>query len=437
MRIKPITMSRIRATNPIANQAFVRRQRPLRTLAGRAGFTLLELIGVMLVIAILAAAVAPVAVQLIQYQRQVSEEAFLPVIGDALKRAILREQHFPMSSSSASAAAVPAEVWWKMAARHGAGGEFEIRYSRPSSASDNSERRVYLAQPDWGGKSFFEVTANGGSGVGRDWLDNPRDPIELRLLIFSTMNLDLPLPASLTSGEFNKFWDEWSVGLNGGPGVGELADYGLSAAWAGRAAELNIERIDLRELLCQVVIENRLHASAFYDADGDLRRSIPLTTPQIFLADPLPVLGTHNLQGARLQLEMDFTAGDPVAAPPVEDQVSVTGILILQSGRRIDEESAAEIRLAGRLTNGETVFIQQPLDDSSDERAPIDLLDPNAANGIGMDGWAVADDSVQERYFLRSQELLLGLPANGEVAGVFVIDKSFQTLRFDGLKWGY
>ena len=67
----------------------------------RAGFTLLELIGVMTVIAILAAAVLPGAIELIRTQRAVKEGAVLPKIAEALKRGMLREQVFPIYENDA------------------------------------------------------------------------------------------------------------------------------------------------------------------------------------------------------------------------------------------------------------------------------------------------------------------------------------------------
>ncbi|MGB0409557.1 MAG: type II secretion system protein, partial [Opitutales bacterium] len=70
----------------------------------RSGFTLLELIGVMVVIAILTAAALPSAVDLIQVQRSVNEGAELPKIAEALKRGMLREQVFPLYENDSSVA---------------------------------------------------------------------------------------------------------------------------------------------------------------------------------------------------------------------------------------------------------------------------------------------------------------------------------------------
>ena len=88
----------------------------------RSGFTLLELIGVMAVIAILAAAVLPGAIDLIRTQRAVNEGEVLPKIAEALKRGMLREQVFPIYENDPS---IPTEgndaYWWNLAARHGGG----------------------------------------------------------------------------------------------------------------------------------------------------------------------------------------------------------------------------------------------------------------------------------------------------------------------------
>ena len=103
----------------------------------RAGFTLLELIGVMAVIAILAAAVLPGAIDLIRTQRAVKEGEVLPKIADALQRGMLREQVFPIYENDADELTEGNDAyWWNLAARHGGGSANELRYPlgiRPGS----------------------------------------------------------------------------------------------------------------------------------------------------------------------------------------------------------------------------------------------------------------------------------------------------------------
>ena len=122
----------------------------------RAGFTLLELIGVMTVIAILAAAVLPGAIDLIRTQRAVKEGAVLPKIAEALKRGMLREQVFPIYENDADKLTEENEAyWWNLAARHGGGSANDLRYPLGIRPGSTTTRKLYFIQPTWSGKSFF------------------------------------------------------------------------------------------------------------------------------------------------------------------------------------------------------------------------------------------------------------------------------------------
>ena len=83
-------------------------KRPSRT-----GFTLIEMIGVMVVISILFAAAVPSVVNLIRTQRSVDDRAALPKIAAALKLGMLREQRFPLDMNASTAGtAADANYWW-------------------------------------------------------------------------------------------------------------------------------------------------------------------------------------------------------------------------------------------------------------------------------------------------------------------------------------
>ena len=223
----------------------------------RAGFTLLELIGVMVVISILLAVALPSAIDLIQVQRSVNERAELPKIAEALKRGMLREQLFPIYENDASKATDGSEAsevyWWNLAARHGGGSANEVRYPLGVRPGSDNTRHLYLADASWSGSTFFDIV----SGNQLNWIQDPRDPSELRLLLLSTTSSGLQLPNTLTRVQFDNLWNDWAVGSDGNPATGSWNSYGLGNDWEGRAVELNVERIDLREWLCTVVIENR------------------------------------------------------------------------------------------------------------------------------------------------------------------------------------
>ena len=129
-----------------------------------AGFTLLELIGVMVIIAILSAAVLPSAIDIIRVQRAVDEAAELPKVAEALKRGILIEQILPLYQNSSI---IPTgnnnNSWWNLASRHGGGSANELRYPigiRPSPDTTTT-RMLYFAESTWAGESFFNITGDG------------------------------------------------------------------------------------------------------------------------------------------------------------------------------------------------------------------------------------------------------------------------------------
>ena len=191
----------------------------------RAGFTLLELIGVMAVIAILAAAVLPGAIDLIRTQRAVKEGEVLPKIAEALKRGMLREQIFPIYENDADELTEGNDAyWWNLAARHGGGSANELRYPLGIRPGSSTTRKLYFAETNWGIDSFDGLIGNGtpfdyitdvgpakSSENAVDGWVYPNNPTELRLLLISTTNPDLPLPDTLNEQRFNNFWEDWAV----------------------------------------------------------------------------------------------------------------------------------------------------------------------------------------------------------------------------------
>jgi prepilin-type N-terminal cleavage/methylation domain-containing protein len=427
-----------------------RNSTPARTHA-RAGFTLLELVGVMVVIAILTAAVLPSTIDLIRVQRAVDEAAELPKVAEALKRGMLREQVFPIDQNAASVSTSGSDAyWWNLAARHGGGSANELRYPLGVRPGADNTRKLYFANTAWSGDSFFDIV----SGNQASWIADPQDPSELRLLLLSTTSSDLELPDTLNSERFNNFWNDWAIGSVGNPATGSWNSYGLGNDWAGRAAELNVERIDLRDWLCTVVIENRRaieEASGAEFEDGD---------PQLSgtkLADDWDSVYAYtvNQNGAKVVLATEEVTNNGVTSTQVNR-------VVLSKRGRITNESLADpvsglfdaIIIEGSKT---TTSGTQPVGPSTPptatiqltltDRAPIALLNRNdSTNPSPLTGWANDDDYIQNRYFLRSQELLLSepwpidpnaVPPEYPEVGIFTISETFSTLRFDGLEWQY
>ena len=441
------------------------RNRPPTT--PRSGFTLLELIGVMAVIAILAAAVLPGAIDLIRTQRAVNEAAELPKVAEALKRGMLREQVFPIYENNADELTEGNDAyWWNLAARHGGGSANEVRYPLGIRPDSTTTRKLYFAETSWGndsfdgdfgnGTSFNYITGNGpakSSETASDGWVYPDDPTELRLLLISTTNPDLSLPDTLNEGRFNNYWEDWAVDSDGNPAVGRWSRYGLSSTiWDGRAAELNVQRIDLRDWLCTVVIENR---RAIEDASGDEFNDISAQKTGTLLDDAWD-LGTvyaytTNQVGSEIILQLKEVSSN--GNPPV---TQIKNVVLTKRGRIAEEAPVlSDTVITIEVRGNKTVQAGAPPAPTTSpaaatitlnytDLAPIALIAPNSAN---YDLFDYVNDpaTIENRYFLLNQELLLKepwekpgiLPPEYREVGIFSITEAFSTLRFDGLEWHY
>lgn len=418
-------------------------------------FTLFELIGVLAIISIILAMVAPMTLQMLKLQRQQADKAALPEIAQALKLAMLREQSFPFADASVASNVSDPLFWSTMAARHGAGSANEIRYS---DNQQSVERRLYFAGSSsvsfiaFPGRSFFSVVSTNET----NWLPDSNVPSELRLLLLSTINPDVPLPATLSTAEFDAIWTNWS---NAPDAPTTPATFGLASAWAGRAGELNIERIDLRDFLCQVAIENAYYASGFYDSStGELKGSFSasdfgFSAGSDYLRDSVQI-GTENLAGAKVALNLANSriVEQTVIGPPVgtidheaTQLHSDEAVLVLNAGRVIDEASDAIIRIRLQSVDvnglGSSIAYTYTVYDAStpSSRAPMRLQDPDPPNAY----FALSlTSSFSDRYFLKGQRLYLDLPWWANFATTpdpieYPITDNQSTLRFDGLSWHY
>ena len=143
----------------------------LRSSKKRSGFTLLELIGVLVVIALLLTTVIPSVINLIRVQRAVDEAAELPKIASALELAILREQMFPIDENDgATALSANPSFWWNLAARHGGGSANQVRY--PVECGPARALRGSYILPKLAGQvaPFLRLLAMGRLGLRIPWI---------------------------------------------------------------------------------------------------------------------------------------------------------------------------------------------------------------------------------------------------------------------------
>ena len=110
--------------------------------------------------------------------------------------------------------------------------------------------------------------------------------------------------------------------------------------------------------------------------------------------------------------------------------------MLTKRGRVADEASLTTIEVSGNKIGTSSGSTTVSIELNLTNLAPIALMRPNNAD---IDLFDFENDSatIENRYFLLNQELLLKEPWNQNEVGIFSITKSFSTLRFDGLEWHY
>lgn len=203
------------------------------------GWSLIEMVGVMGIIAIVALAVAPALLQrLIDIFRR-NEAEMLEQMAEALKRTIIRTHYIPSHS----------DVFGVIASELGLE-EAKVRFNRVN------RERVYLI--DYG------LKLGPGSGetlpYQQTW-QGSIEPVNARVLLISS--LSEPLPLDIQSGvapsqdAFDAIWD---TGENQVP-TGWL--------WAGQGADLKIQRLHLGPLFIRVALNNNFASGGKFAVDNE------------------------------------------------------------------------------------------------------------------------------------------------------------------------
>lgn len=212
------------------------------------GFTLMEMVGVLAILAILASVIAPVVIESINQARISKEMKDLPTLGDALRRQIL------------STKSIPNEDWAQVIAD-----ELALPINQISMSSGRNPR-VFLIDP----------TIHIGTGVamlpytqGANGSATP--PVNARVMLISSQGRSLP--DWITSGvaasadSFESIWDT--------PKGTIPPDW--PAEWTGKGEFLQIYRLNLAPLFHRLIVSNTTgDGAAAISIDGSA--SIPVST---------------------------------------------------------------------------------------------------------------------------------------------------------------
>lgn len=206
--------------------------------AGARGFTLIEMIGVMTLMAISVAVLTPSLAQRVSRMKGAAEDAEIAAIGEALVQYVTRYQQLP-----------GARTWSGRVAALMNRSEKEVLYSIPE---DVRTARVYLVHP-----SFTASVLMSSRDADPIWAQSAKGAAEFgeaRILLLSVHRAGLTLPVSsgvaTSEKAFINIWDWHLDPATRAPPVG------WSSEWERNGDYLHVERINLDPRFRRVTFSN-------------------------------------------------------------------------------------------------------------------------------------------------------------------------------------
>ena len=199
------------------------------------GFTLLELIGVVAVIAILSSVLAPGVVQTINRSYAAAEDENLAVLASTLRTVVQTTRTVPGPAINTWTTALAAQSEFTAQ---------QIRFNR------RNQQRTLLVDPLF----FTSAEAPFGGYVQTSGLF--QRPFSPRLMLLSNMAGAVPAVPNTAAG-FDAVWNQ------------------TAAAAAIEGPDLKIERIHLGDLFHHVLLTNSNTAAAGYALDGAAAQAVP------------------------------------------------------------------------------------------------------------------------------------------------------------------
>jgi prepilin-type N-terminal cleavage/methylation domain-containing protein len=211
------------------------------TAGSRAGFTLLEIVAVLAIMAILAATLLPAVLSQIDRAARTKEQTDLAALGDALESAVRRTRIIPGHTNWT---AILSEETQKGAA---------VLANTPRNLA-----RAYLVDPDCrlaGANLPYVQTTNGTA-----------QPVSARLMMVASLSGALPVNSGIPSATaFNEIW-------NTPAGT-------VPASWntySGQGQDVIIHRLPLRPLFHRLLLlNNDLQGTGRFSIDGSPSRTVP------------------------------------------------------------------------------------------------------------------------------------------------------------------
>jgi len=248
-------------------------------LAPRA-FTLIEMIGVLAIIAIVAAIITPNLARRISRANGEKEDQVLSVLADGLIRAVRASQSIPGAYS-----------WVTDISTQTGLPVSEVRYVNPSVTANS---RVYLIHP-----SFAPTNAVGTDPLWSQTSSGAASVANAKVIIISVHKPGLALPVAsgraASVAVFDAIWD-W----NFDPAT-KTPPAGWPASWTGNGEYLHVQRVNLLAEFNRITFSNAHYPSVFPSAQFGSAASITLNTAA--------AIDAWYLDGTYLRLYKDSGAG--------------------------------------------------------------------------------------------------------------------------------
>lgn len=192
----------------------------------RAGFTVVELVGVLAIVAILAGLLAENLLEKMRLAAQETERTSLATLASTLEQYVIRTKSIPAVS------ALPATL----------AADLAVATERVANTAQGNPRWIW-ADPE----CRIGTNAVGTLSYVQSAQGSTVQPQRLRLVILSSVGA--PLPAAVTSPTSTQFAQAWNTVR------GSVPEF-LSSTWGGRPDDLNVQRVEIGTLFCRVVLEN-------------------------------------------------------------------------------------------------------------------------------------------------------------------------------------
>jgi prepilin-type N-terminal cleavage/methylation domain-containing protein len=192
------------------------------------GFSLIEMIGVLAIVALLAATLAPVVIKRIDFAAWNTESASLSAMADALTQHAVRSGNIPCAINYAWVRAITNEL---------------ALASNNIAVTPRGWSRAYLIDPGgWLGSALASGDWNQSQG-------GITNAFNARVMIVSCMSMQLPVSSGIMSSP-SAFSDIWNTPVNAKPANATWAN------WQGKGGDLLIQRVNLQPLFHRVILVN-------------------------------------------------------------------------------------------------------------------------------------------------------------------------------------